>query len=220
LEIQNGGVVKTNDLIRALAADCATRPVSLRRAFATAMIPGVAIAFGFYLVVLGPRPHVLGLLAEPRFLFKVCLALLLVALAAGLVMRLGKPGTEIRRAVLMLSIVPALLGAGIAAELLFVPADLWSHRLIGTNALVCLESIPFLGLAPLAAALFCLRQGAPERPALAGAAAGLLAGAIGATLYATHCPDDSPLFVAAWYSLAIGIVAAIGAVAGRRLLRW
>ena len=56
--------------------------------------------------------------------------------------------------------------------------------------------------------------------AAAGAAAGFLAGAIGAALYATHCPDDSPLFVAAWYSLAIGFVAALGAVAGSRLLRW
>ena len=57
-------------------------------------------------------------------------------------------------------------------------------------------------------------------PFQAGAAAGFLAGAIGAALYATHCPDDSPLFVAAWYSLAIGFVAALGAVAGSRLLRW
>jgi hypothetical protein len=213
--------VKTDDLIRALAADCATRPMSLRRAFMLAMTPGAATALCLYLAFLGPRPHLLmALLTEPRFLFKVCLTILLVSLSAGLVMRLGKPGIDVRRAALMLLIVPALLGAGIAAELFFVPAGLWSERLIGTNALLCLASIPFLGLAPLAAALFCLRQGAPVHPTLSGAAAGLLAGAIGAVLYATHCPDDSPLFVAAWYSLAIGIVAALGAVAGARLLRW
>jgi hypothetical protein len=102
--------VKTDDLIRALAADCATRPMSLRRPFTMAMIPGVAIAFGLYLAILGPRPHLLGLLAEPRFLFKVCLSFLLVALTARLVLRLGKPGAEIRRATLLLAIVPALLG--------------------------------------------------------------------------------------------------------------
>jgi hypothetical protein len=116
-----------------------------------------------------------------------------------LVMRLGKLGAEIRRATLLLAIVPVLLAAGNLAELISVPVGLWSQRLIGTNALFCSKSIPFLGLAPLAATLFCLRQGAPEHPAPAGAAAGLLAGAIGAALYATHCPDDSPLFVAAWY---------------------
>ncbi len=212
--------MKTDDLIRALAADCATRPMSLRRPFTMAMIPGVAIAFGLYLAILGPRPHLLGLLAEPRFLFKVCLSFLLVALTARLVLRLGKPGAEIRRATLLLAIVPALLAAGIAAELLSVPVGLWSQKLIGTNALVCLKSIPFLGLAPLAAILFCLRQGAPEHPALAGAAAGLLAGAIGAALYATHCPDDSPLFVAVWYTLAITFITALGAILGARLLRW
>jgi hypothetical protein len=55
---------------------------------------------------------------------------------------------------------------------------------------------------------------------MTGAVAGLFAGALGAVLYATHCPDDSPLFVAVWYGLAIAAVALIGALAGRRLLRW
>jgi hypothetical protein len=65
-----------------------------------------------------------------------------------------------------------------------------------------------------------LRHGAPERPDLAEAAAGVFAGAIGAAFYATHCPDDSPLFVATWYSLAIGLVVVAGKLAGRQLLRW
>jgi hypothetical protein len=55
---------------------------------------------------------------------------------------------------------------------------------------------------------------------LSGAAAGLGAGGLGAALYALHCSDDSPLFVAAWYSLAISIVAFAGASAGPRFLRW
>jgi Negative regulator of sigma F len=90
--------------------------------------------------------------------------------------------------------------------------------MFGSNAVFCLKSIPFLSAAPLAGVLLALRQGAPENPGLAGAAAGLFAGAIGAACYATHCPDDSPLFVAAWYSLAIGFVVAAGALVGRRLL--
>ena len=75
-------------------------------------------------------------------------------------------------------------------------------------------------LAILAAMLFILRDGAPLRPALAGAAAGLAAGGLGAALYAAHCTDDSPLFVAAWYGVAIAAVAAAGALAGARWLRW
>jgi hypothetical protein len=50
--------------------------------------------------------------------------------------------------------------------------------------------------------------------------AGLAAGGIAATFYATNCADDSPLFVATWFSLATLIVAASGYLMGRRLLAW
>jgi hypothetical protein len=43
---------------------------------------------------------------------------------------------------------------------------------------------------------------------------------IAATFYASNCTDDSPLFVATWYPLAIGIVVLAGYVAGSRCLRW
>jgi hypothetical protein len=68
--------------------------------------------------------------------------------------------------------------------------------------------------------LFGLRRGAPSNPALAGALAGLLSAGLAATLYAAHCTDDSPLFVATWYTLATAAVAGIGALAGARLLRY
>jgi hypothetical protein len=212
--------MKTGDLIRALAADSEVPPMPLGRALVLALIPGVAIALGLHIAVLGLRPHLFALLGEPRLLFKLCVTVLLVALSGPLVSRIARPGADIRRIALMLAIVPALLAAAILAELLAVPADEWGQRLVGTNAIFCLKSIPFLAAAPLIAALLALRQGAPEHPALAGAAAGLLAGAIGAACYATHCPDDSPLFVAAWYTLAITFVIGIGALAGSRCLRW
>jgi hypothetical protein len=212
--------VKTGDLIRALAADSEVRAMPPGRALALALITGVAIALGLHIVVLGLRPHLLTLLGEPRLLFKLCLTFLLVALSGPLVLRLARPGAGVRRAALMLAIVPALLAAAILAELLAVPAAEWGQRLVGTNAMFCLKSIPFLAAAPLAAVLLALRQGAPEHPALAGAAAGLFAGAIGAAFYAMHCPDDSPLFVAAWYTLGITFVVGTGALAGSRCLRW
>jgi hypothetical protein len=212
--------VKTGDLIRALAADSEVHATAPGRALALALIPGVATALGLHFAVLGLRPHLLALLGEPRLLFKLCLTILLAVLSGALVSRIARPGADIRHISLVLAIVPALLAAAGLAELLVVPAAEWGKRLVGTNAIFCLTRIPFIAAAPLVGALLALRQGAPEQPALAGAAAGLFAGAIGAACYATHCPDDSPLFVAAWYTLAIGFVAAIGAVAGRQLLRW
>jgi hypothetical protein len=108
----------------------------------------------------------------------------------------------------------------VVAELAILPKASWSTRLIGSNSLICLSAIPMLSMAPLAAVLTILRRGAPASPALAGAAAGLLAATSGATLYAFHCFDDSPLFVVTWYTLATIPVIAAGALAGRRVLRW
>jgi len=121
---------------------------------------------------------------------------------------------------LLVASVPILLAAADLAELVTVPAAEWGGRLVGSNALVCLRSIPFLAAAPLLAAMLALRHGAPENPTLAGASAGLVAGGIGAALYASHCIDDSPFFVSVWYTLAIAIVVAIGAWCGSRCLRW
>jgi hypothetical protein len=57
-------------------------------------------------------------------------------------------------------------------------------------------------------------------PGLAGALAGLLSGTIGATIYAAHCPDDSPLFLMTWYGLSVAMMTLAGALLGARVLRW
>jgi hypothetical protein len=77
-----------------------------------------------------------------------------------------------------------------------------------------------LSLPLLVAALIGLRHGAPARPAISGAVAGLLSAGLAAALYASHCTDDSPLFVAVWYTLAVVIVAVLGALIGPRVLRY
>ena len=69
-------------------------------------------------------------------------------------------------------------------------------------------------------AFFCAIAGSTRGAGLAGAVAGIAAGALAATLYAMHCTDDSPLFVATWYTIGIGIMALAGSVLGERLLRW
>jgi hypothetical protein len=211
--------MRTNELIVAIAADSVIRPTP-RRALTLALIPAVVIAACLFVAALGLRPHFLALLGEPRFLFKILLWDLLAALSGMLVLRLFRPDAAIKGALILLAVPPVLLGIAIIAELIVTSSAQWGVRLIGTNSMICLRSIPFLGLAPLIAILIALRDGAPETPALAGAAAGLFAGAIGAALYAMHCPDDSPLFVAVWYPIGISIVTALGAVLGARLLRW
>ncbi len=212
--------MRTDDLIRTLAADPPVRRLPMPAWLAAATLAGLAAAVAFYAAALGPRADIAEAAQTLRFLFKPALALALAALAAFAVLRLARPGAPSRHALVALLAVPALAAAAASVELLVLPRQDWAAALIGDNTIKCLILIPLLALAPLAALLMALRRGAPTRPALAGAAAGLLAGGLGAALYATHCTDDSPLFVAAWYSIAIAATAALGALAGGRLLRW
>ena len=105
-------------------------------------------------------------------------------------------------------------------DTIHVKGEKFGTRLVGHNSRVCMTAIPLLSLPLLAAALIGLRHGAPARPALAGALAGMLSAGLAATLYAAQCTDDSPVLVATWYTIATAMVAAVGALAGSRLLRF
>jgi len=212
--------MKTDDLIRALTSDLEPPGPSIEQRFATVLLPGVVVALILFALTLGPRPDFMAVQGDPRFIFKFVITLLLALCSAMLVWRLVRPGAPTRLQVTALAIVPIVLAAGVVAELVALPHALWEPRMIGVNGLVCLASIPFFALPMLIAAILALRHGAPTRPGLTGVVAGLFAGAVAAAIYAAHCPDDSPLFVALWYSLAIAIVAAVGGVAGRLALRW
>jgi hypothetical protein len=212
--------MRTDDLIRALVADHAARVRSPTVSLAVAVSIGIAVAATLFQMELGVRPDFAAAMHQGRFVLKFVVTLTLAISAAALVLRLARPGAAIAHWLPFLAVGPALLAAGIAVELATVPAAQWQARMIGSNSMICLTAVPLLALIPLLAALFALRDGAPTRPALTGAVAGLLAGGLGAALYAAHCTDDSPLFVALWYGLAIGAVTVLGGILGARILRW
>ena len=211
--------MKTKDLVAALVADRAASRLSFARGFALALLAGGVVSLGLFFAVLGLRRDLAAALGTWRFDLKLVLVLLALVLAFGLCRALGRPVAPSHPGRRLLPLA-ALAAGAIAIELLVVPPASWGTRLVGSNALVCLTAIPLLALAPLATVLAALRSAAPASPTLAGAAAGLLAATAAASLYAFHCFDDSPLFVATWYTLAAIPVVAIGAIAGRRLLRW
>jgi hypothetical protein len=210
----------TNELIKALAADNSRRGGALPAVWWSAVGLSVVIATIVFLAVLGVRPDIAAATETVRFLFKFVVTMTLAASAFGLVRALSRPGEGWRDAVPYLAVSPLLLAFAVMAELLVLPPDVWSAKAIGSNSLVCLAYIPLIGVGPLAVFLHALRKGAPTRPALAGAAAGLLAGGIAATFYAAHCTDDSPLFVATWYTIAIVGLAIVGAICASRIARW
>ena len=212
--------MRTDDLVRALVADNTIRSAPVSQYFAIAVTTGFTIAAILFDVRLGPRPDFIAVLSEPRFIFKFVVTLTLAATATVLVLRMARPGVETRPSALALAAGPVLLVFGVLIELASVPSSSWATKLIGTNVVFCLTQVPLLAAPLLVAALIALRHGAPTRPAVSGAVAGLMAGGFGAALYATHCTDDSPLFVATWYSIAIAAVAIVGTLLGQRILRW
>lgn len=210
----------TESLIRGLAKDTPPSSPHLSLVLAGA-VAASAIAGGVvFFAMLGPRPDIAMAAQTPRFLFKFVLTLALALTAASAFAALSRPGAPVAWATRILAVAPLLALAAVAVELFLLPSGQWETRWIGTNAALCLTFIPLIGLVPLAILLWAMRQGAPTSPRAAGALAGLLAGGIAATFYAAHCFDDSPLFVATWYTLAIALLTLVGAVAGGRLLRW
>lgn len=209
----------TDELIRGLAADLHPR-ASLEKGLLLALACGIAGAVLLFLLMLAPRAGLLGLLSDPRLQLKFVVSLSLAAAALPLAIQLSRPGANARAAALALLLPAGALAIGVGLEMARSPEASWMPGLIGHNAAYCLAFIPLLSAPVLAAVLLALRRGAPTRPGRAGAAAGALAGGCGAGLYALHCTDDSPLFVMAWYGLAIGALALAGAWIGRRLLAW
>ena len=212
--------METNELIKALASDARLRAASSSSVWWGAVGLAVALAAAIFFTTLGPRPDIATAAETPRFLFKFVVTIMLAVSAFGLVRVLSRPEETSRRAMLYLATVPALIIMAVIVELFLVPQDAWSAKLAGTNSVMCLTYIPLIGIGPLAMFLFALRHSAPAKPTLAGAVAGVLAGGIAATFYAAQCTDDSPLFVATWYTIAIAGLAIVGAVGAHRFARW
>ncbi len=209
-----------DQLIRTLAADHdhRARPVGL--VLTLALLAAAPLSSLIFFSVLGIRPDVMIAMHNPFFdlKFAVTLGLAIPAIAIGL--HLSRPEASLQGWAWLLVIPVALLAAGISGELMLPQRLPMMTRLVGQNWRVCLTAIPLMSLPLLIAALIGLRHGAPARPALEGAMAGLLSAGLAATLYASHCTDDSPLFVATWYTIATASVAIVGAIAGSRVLKF
>ncbi len=212
--------MKTSELIAALASDPVAEPIHLGRRIAAALALGVVGALVLFALVLAPRPDFAEALGTIRFDLKFVDSLALALPSVFLVVRLARPDAKPGALALWLFAPLLLLAAAVVVELIVVPRDEWLPRLVGQNMRYCTTMIPMMAAPILAALIVALRAGAPQYPGLTGALAGAAAAGIAAFLYASHCPDDSPLFVATWYPLATLVCAAVGDWAGRRFLAW
>ncbi|HEV7821191.1 MAG TPA: DUF1109 domain-containing protein [Burkholderiales bacterium] len=210
----------TDRLIQTLAADNDHRERPVALVLAMALLVAAPFSFAMFVMELGVRPDVMTAMRNPFFDLKFLVTLALALPAIAIAIHLSRPEVSTRGWAWLLLVPVGLLGIGIGGEMMMPHRLPMMTRLVGSNSRVCMIAIPLLSLPLLAAALIGLRHGAPTRPAVAGALAGLVSAGLAATLYASHCTDDSPLLVATWYTLATALVTAIGAVAGSRVLRF
>jgi hypothetical protein len=212
--------VKTSELIAALSADPIPEPIQIGRRVAMALMIGLVGSLAIYTLAGGPRPDIAAAARTVRFNLKFVDAFAFALPSLLLTLRLARPDAKPRALALWLLAPVALLAGAVVVELLLVPQNEWLHRLIGTKSMHCMRMVPMMAAPLLAGLIWAMRAGAPLYPGLTGALAGAASAGIAALFYASTCPDDSPLFVAIWYPLASLICVSVGALTGRRFLRW
>jgi hypothetical protein len=214
--------MKTDELIAALSA--ASEPVSARSAPRRRLIPlalvGAAMAFVLASLWLGLAPMAVAAI-QPGFWLKLAYSTALGGLGLVLAARLSRPGAAIDLVLTgsALALVALIVVVG-ATQLVQAPAQMRMPMMMGHSWSLCPWLIVTVAAPIYLAMALGLRGLAPTRPALAGAAAGLAAGGIGAAVYALHCPEYDPAFIAIWYTAGIVASAVLGGIVGSRLLRW
>ncbi|WP_413541723.1 DUF1109 domain-containing protein [Collimonas humicola] len=168
----------------------------------------------------GVRPDIRAMLGTPLFWLKLAFPLLLGAAALLLASRLARPGLAAGHAWPALALPLLLVWSASGLILWSAPPELRASLLMGATWRSCPFNIALLSAPSLIAVFWAMRRLAPTRLRLAGAAAGLLSGAIATVAYCLHCPEMGVPFWGVWYVLGMLIPTLVGALCGPRFLRW
>lgn len=213
--------MKTDELIDALAAAAGAvdRRAPMRRLLLAAAA-GLVLAGLLMLALLGTNPALADDAQQTMFWARLTFIAAVVAAGVLSANTLARPGALLARPALLVAAPFAALWlfAGVSLGLA-APGERMA-AVMGNTWQACPLNIAMLSAPALALALWAIRGLAPTRLRLAGAAAGLLAGAIGTLAYALHCPELTLPFIGVWYVLGIAVPVAVGAALGRAVLRW
>lgn len=213
--------MKTDDLIALLAngASSELRSVPARR-FSVALGAALPAAIATMALLLHVNPAWQSAVAEPRTWLKLGYVAAVAATSWAMVMRLSRPAGRATPLLAALALPVGVMAAIAAGVLLSAEEGSRVDLVLGRTWTVCAALIAMLSAPLLAATLLAMRGLAPIHLAGAGAAAGLLSGAVGALVYCVHCPEVDPPFVLVWYTAGMAIPAGVGALLGPRVLRW
>ena len=212
--------MKTQERIGLLASDTTPIRPPARQQLGRAVLLGSLACVLLLLGLWGINPQMRQMAEHPAFMTKVVWLTGLIGSSAWGLLRLARPGLSAGHSwtavgLCLLAMLALAIGQSVQAD-----PDAREAQWMGSSWQVCSVSIAALALPVLGALLWGLRQLAPTRPALAGAAAGVMAGSLAACVYSLHCTETSFGFFALWYIAGIAAVTVLGAVGGRRFLRW
>ncbi len=213
--------MKTEDLINTLAADNRApvrrlRPPFMRVAVWLAVsVPWVALVVAF----MHFRADLAAKVGEPRWITEQGAALVtavMAAMAAFCASVPGRPRWERVMPVVPLSIWLGTLTVGCLRDWIVAgPQGLGFQQ-----DWACMPGIVMVGLVPGIAMAMMLHRGAPVSPLLSVGLGGLAAAALADFGLRLFHPQDASLMVLVWQVGTVALLAALGAVIGRRLVRW
>jgi hypothetical protein len=211
--------VKTVQLIDFLArgVEPAEKP-RWRRRLAITVLTGLVVAVLLVAIGLGVRPDIGA--ARMPVMMKALFAALAAAVMLPLTVQLMKPGRALGWRLGAVAVFVAMCAVATFIALMGEMPERRMESWMGGAVPWCVVLIPILAAPTAALLLWLMRAFAPTRLALAGAAIGAFAGGVGAMAYAMYCPTDSVAFVTTWYTVAIAVCAALGALVGSKFLRW
>jgi hypothetical protein len=214
--------LETDDLIESLVAR--HRPVDpawIERRSTAVVAIGCAVAIASIWLTIGFRSDLMAALESGRIVTKYVFVLTALVMSGHLFTEMARPARRLADQVVVYAVPLGFIA--IAALIQFaVMGQPTRATVLGDQAnwLACLVIVPILAIVPFFGLMIVLRQCAPTDLAGAGFAAGVFAATIAATIYASHCPCDTPVFVGLWYSLAFLFSGAAGALLGSKVLRW
>lgn len=195
----------------------ATRTLLRKGLIVGAVVAGVAVLFW---PSLGPRRDIAEAVATASFWIKLFYTVSIASLGFVALDRLSRPDAAKLHWTRLLWPPVAALAAIVAMRWAAVPASASTAFWMGSSWWECPAYVTALASPVFVGLIWAMARLAPTRLKAAGAAAGLVSGATGASIYALHCAEASPGFVLVWYSLGLGAATALGAALGPRLLRW
>jgi hypothetical protein len=213
-------VMNTDGLIEQLAQSCkpvrALPPPWIRTGIWLAVAaPYVTLV----ILLMSPRPDLVGKLGDPRFLIEQAAALLTGITAATAALATTIPGFDRRIALLPalpLAVWLGSLGQGCLSDWI----NLGSGRLSLQPDWMCFPGIVLVGVLPAIVIAVMLRRGAPLSPRLSTALGGLAAAGLGNFGLRFFHPQDASLMVLFWQVGTVFALTAASAWIGRYFLNW